>query len=136
MNTVLRNTIILLIVISLVLLTFFSYFGLYREKIIANGIFGNIILGPAEPYFGGQISGGNYVPYAATVAVLTPDGLTEVERFTADENGYFKVYLEPGKYLLRPEAGGPVYPRADEKIVTVGKGSLTKVDIVYDTGVR
>ncbi len=136
MGTAFRNIVLLIIVVTLILYSYMSYSSLYTERIISSGIFGKVILGPVKPFFGGQISGGNYIPYAAEVTILTADGSDEVTAFTADANGSFKVFLEPGTYLLRPEPGGPVFPRAESKVIEIEKERLTQVDIVYDTGVR
>ena len=75
-------------------------------------------------------------PFMGTVIVQTADGIREVARFTADENGAFRVGLTPGDYLLVSLPGPRGFPFADKQAVEVVPGEFTDVDILYDTGIR
>ncbi len=95
------------------------------------GIEGRITIGPSTPV--ARAGEPNTRPYQATIAVLDADG-REVTRFATDADGRFRVLLAPGTYRLRPEARGP-FPRGSET-VTVTAGTLTHVDIGFDSGIR
>jgi hypothetical protein len=60
---------------------------------------------------------------------------TQVNQIQTDINGYFKIQLAPGTYLLHPESGKPL-PQASDQIVKVNPGQYTAVTIVDDTGLR
>jgi hypothetical protein len=59
----------------------------------------------------------------------------EVAVAESDSEGKFRIALPPGTYVLRPESPG-LYPRASEQRVTVGSNSVSRVEIVYDSGKR
>ncbi len=102
-----------------------------------SGITGVMLAGPQCPVVGPGIGDecGDQ-PFMGTVIVQTADGVREVARFTADENGAFHVGLTPGEYLLVPLPGPGGFPFADEQTVEVVPGEFTEVDILYDTGIR
>ena len=76
----------------------------------------------------------NARPYQARITVLGAGG-REVAVIDTDADGRFRIELAPGTYLLRPESPG-LYPRASEQRVTVRAHRLTRVEIVYDSGLR
>ena len=97
-----------------------------------SGIFGQVLLGPLSPVERlGQV---NERPYEATVQVLGADGQLVAE-FQSRADGTFRLELPPGTYRLEPTPG-PIYPRGEEQTVTVQVGSLTRVVVRYDTGIR
>lgn len=75
------------------------------------------------------------VPYEATISVLG-QGLAELIRFETDGQGRFRIALEPGTYVLRPEPGAGGLILAEEQLVTVTDGEFLQVQIVYDAGVE
>jgi len=52
-----------------------------------------------------------------------------------DEEGRFRIPLNPGKYTLHPESPHN-YPFADEQTFTVEEGEYTQVTVKYDSGIR
>ena len=96
---------------------------------------GRVTLGPTSPV---QQAGGppDVRPYAATIAIETPDG-DAVATVTSGSDGAFSVRLRPGSYRLVPRspAGRPL-PRAASQGASVAAGSVTKVTIAYDSGIR
>jgi len=76
----------------------------------------------------------NQRPYQARITVLDPAG-REVAVVDSDAEGKFCMALPPGTYVLRPELSG-LYPRASEQRVEVGRNRVTRVEIVYDSGMR
>jgi hypothetical protein len=97
-----------------------------------SGIAGQIVIRPIRPH--ATLGVPNSQPYQATIEVLDSTGRS-VTTFQTDSDGNFRVPLTPGKYLLRPQSGGP-YPRASEQTVIVSPGNFTQVRINYDSGIR
>ena len=73
-------------------------------------------------------------PFQATFKVLTASG-DEVTQFTTDENGQYHIALPPGNYILRTATKG-VLPHTTAPAFTVTAGQFTKLDIVFDSGIR
>jgi hypothetical protein len=96
---------------------------------------GRVTLGPITPV---QQAGDppDVRPYAATIAIETPGG-DVAATVTSGNDGAFSVRLRPGSYRLVPRspAGHPL-PRAEPQDVSVAAGSVTKVAIAYDSGIR
>lgn len=74
-------------------------------------------------------------PYQTTIAVIRISDGKEITRFTSNKQGYFRVVLPPGKYLL--ESTNPTkWPHLDPVKVMVKRGVFTHVDLVFDSGIR
>ncbi|OGO12339.1 MAG: hypothetical protein A2Y53_08485 [Chloroflexi bacterium RBG_16_47_49] len=73
-------------------------------------------------------------PYQANITILDADN-TQITQFQSDTNGYYKLPLAPGTYILHPTSGKPL-PQATDQTVVVIEGQFTQVSIVYDTGIR
>lgn len=73
-------------------------------------------------------------PYQATIMVLDSNN-TQITQIQTDGNGYFKIPLSPGVYILHPISSKPL-PRASDQSVEVSDGQYTLVTIMYDTGMR
>jgi hypothetical protein len=117
-----------------------------------SGVEGQVLIGPSCPVAqSGQDC--EDLPFQARITVLNPGAKEEVvANILTNEDGSFKVILEPGTYTLRPESpdaspetdntDGPSlpaseqYPYAEELSVTVSKGEFSKVTITFDSGVR
>lgn len=98
-----------------------------------SGVEGHVLIGPVCPVV--QI--GQECPdqlYQAVLTVLSRDG-REIVRVQTDEAGGFKIPLEPGEYVLRPESPD-VMPSAGEQPFTVESGRYTQLTILYDSGIR
>ena len=76
----------------------------------------------------------NQRPYQAKITVLDGAG-REVAAVESDAEGQFRVPLPPGSYVLRPESPG-TYPRAAPQRVEVQRNGMTRVEIMYDSGMR
>lgn len=75
-------------------------------------------------------------PFVATVDVRDESG-RHVRTVRSDEDGHFRVELDPGNYTLVPAAsnsGAP--PTAPPQTVKVAAGRHAAVRIRYDSGVR
>ncbi|MBI2845004.1 MAG: hypothetical protein HYX86_00515 [Chloroflexi bacterium] len=102
-----------------------------------SGIFGQVLLGPQCPVvMEGQEEECADKPYQATIVVKTEDGSREITRFTSDTNGFFRVALPPGTYLLDPLPGGEPFPFGKPQVVVVEPGKYIEMIIYYDTGIR
>jgi hypothetical protein len=102
---------------------------------LSSGIEGQVTKGPVCP---GPVQAGDAScqdkPYGAVIEILD-DQNTLVTQTQADENGYFKIPLKPGAYVIHPEPGNPL-PRAADQNVVVTENQYTQVLIQYDTGIR
>ncbi|MBI2758521.1 MAG: hypothetical protein HYX49_07560 [Chloroflexi bacterium] len=99
-----------------------------------SGVEGNVTIGPLCPVV--QVNNPcPDKPYQATLTILTTTTRRKVIQFKTDANGYFRVALAPGEYILRPESPN-VMPRAAEILFTVTDHQFTRVDVVYDSGIR
>ena len=69
--------------------------------------------------------------------ILSQDGKKEVARVTADENGKYRVALQPGDYILDVHGRMPKgHVRAKPQRFKVISNQTVDVDMVIDTGVR
>ena len=99
---------------------------------MASGIAGDVILQPVSPVE--RPGSSNSRPYQASIGVVDNAGRIVAE-VRSDANGRFDIVLEPGTYVVRPESAA-IYPHAPAQTVTVAEGRVTRVHIVYDSGIR
>lgn len=97
-----------------------------------SGIEGQISIHPVRPVEREGVI--NQRPYQARITVLDAAG-HEITSVQSDHDGKFRIALPPGTYVLRPERTG-LYPRASEQRVEVSRNRTTRVEIVYDSGMR
>jgi len=100
-----------------------------------SGVEGQALLGPMCPV----VRVGEECPdqpYQALITVNSPEG-RKIAQVQADEQGYFRIPLSPGDYILHPETpeGNP-FPFADEQPFTVHAGQFTHIIVLYDSGIR
>lgn len=100
-----------------------------------SGIEGHVTQGPVcpGPVRIGDTSCSNK-PYQATITIQDQQQ-NQIDQIKTDSNGYFKVELTPGTYILHPEPGKP-FPTAPDQTITIPQGQFIQVSIVYDTGIR
>lgn len=72
-------------------------------------------------------------PVATVVQARTASGVT-VGSTETDSDGRYALDLAPGSYSLA--VAGPTWPRCPTTPITVRAGSLVRVDISCDTGIR
>ena len=107
--------------------------SVHQPKATDSGVQGQVTIGPMCP----AVQVGQPCPdqpYQATLTVNTPGG-ERIARVHADTNGYFKVKLGAGTYILHPESPN-VMPYAADQTFTVQSGQFTQLDIHYDSGIR
>ncbi len=97
------------------------------------GIEGQVLIGPMCPVQRVDTPCPDK-PYQANISVLDQNG-TLVLSFQTDDQGRFRVALDPGTYTLRPDAGIGI-AHAEAQDVTVQAGAFTPVQITYDSGIR
>ena len=98
-----------------------------------NGVEGQVFIGPLCPVVQvGQECPDQ--PYQATLTVNNSNG-REIAKVQTDEQGRFKIPLEPGEYILHPESPN-VMPYASEQTFTVVSGKFTQITVNYDSGIR
>ena len=100
---------------------------------IDSGIEGQVFIGPICPV----VQSGQECPdqpYQAHLTVTTTGG-KRVVQIQTNKNGYFKIPLAAGKYILHPESPN-VMPFAGEQNMIVEDGKFTQVVVNYDSGIR
>lgn len=73
-------------------------------------------------------------PYQAVLTVNSPEG-ERIVQIQTDEEGRFRIPLQPGEYILHPESQNAL-PFAREQAVIVEEGTFTQVIVNYDSGIR
>jgi hypothetical protein len=73
-------------------------------------------------------------PFQATLTVLDQAG-KKVAQVQSDANGLYQLALKPGEYSMHPESPNGMQ-HAQDQLFTVLEGQFTKLDIVYDSGIR
>jgi hypothetical protein len=107
------------------------------SQIPANtGIEGQVLIGPICPV----VQEGKECPdkpYQATLTILDSSGTRKIARFQTDAEGWFRLPLAPGNYILYPETpDNMALPFAPEQNFTVTEGRFTQINVVYDSGIR
>lgn len=99
------------------------------------GVEGRVTIGPQCPVVQ-EGSPCPDAPYVATVQLLA-DGEV-VASVRSGEDGAFRIPAEPGAYTVRaePSTPGDLASAPDVSGVTVTPGAFTRVDIVFDSGIR
>jgi hypothetical protein len=105
-----------------------------RTPGVVGGIEGQVWVGPLCPATQAENPNCSNRPLQATIEVRLGDQV--LARFSSDEDGRFKIVLEPGNYTLVPQRKGLARPTEAEIPVRVEAGRFTKVVIVYDSGMR
>jgi len=100
---------------------------------VDTGVEGQVLLGPMCPVVRLDQPCPDQ-PYQATLTVLNLAG-ERIAQVQADANGLYKLALQPGDYILHPESPNGM-PHAQDQPFTVIAGLFTKLDIVYDSGIR
>lgn len=103
----------------------------------SSGIEGQVLIGPTCPVMRAEDPSCADKPYPATLLGLYQNGQL-LARLVTDDQGRFKVSLEPGTYILVPErkTGQLARPRQTEQEVVVKAGAYTQVRVIYDSGIR
>ena len=123
-----------IIIIFLTATALFSLLIGCAEEDSSSGIYGNITLAPINPVE--REGEENTKPYQANISIKNQSGTREIESFTSDKDGRFKVFLKPGTYLVDPLPGGSPFPFAKPQAVTIESNKFIELNIMYDTGIR
>jgi hypothetical protein len=75
-------------------------------------------------------------PVVGAVLIVRDGNGAEVARATTDATGAFTVSLPAGAYTVEPQPAAGLMGTAPAQPVTVQDGSVAKIDLVYDTGIR
>lgn len=116
-------------------LLFVAFFVFACEKDEINtGLEGTVFKGPINPVeIVGQV---NDAPFAAEFHVYDNKDKF-VKSFFSDENGKFKVSLEPGELKIIPDQSAPIIaPEHQVKEITIDTDGIKKQDLYFDTGIR
>lgn len=100
-----------------------------------SGIEGQVLLSPTSPMVSSDKPQTDK-PYKAKLKILNPDW-EEILQIDTDDEGKFKIALEPGEYIISPIAPNPNRPPyPEEKKVKVNPNKFTEVTVLFDTGIR
>lgn len=99
------------------------------------GIEGTVLIGPNCP---GPIGTPECQdkPYSTSLAVTTPDDSNIVAQIASDENGKFVVWVPAGEYMIRSYPVANILPYCSSDRISVISGTVTKVTVQCDTGIR
>lgn len=100
-----------------------------------SGIEGQVLLSPTSPVVSSDKPRTDK-PYKAKLKILNQDR-EEIFQTDTDDEGRFKIALEPGEYIISPVAPNlnrPPYP--EEQKIIVKSNEFTKVTVLFDTGIR
>ena len=129
-----KKAIFIFLMLTLIAICILSGCISKKDEKINSGIYGIVTIGPINPVEKeGEL---NYKPYQATIIIKNNDNLAEIERFTSNIDGTFKVYLKPGKYILEPLKSNEPFPVGSPIEVEVKPNQFTEVNISFDTGIR
>lgn len=104
-----------------------------REK--NSGIEGQVLLSPTSPVASSDKPRTDR-PYKAKLRILNHER-EEILQIDTDDEGKFKITLEPGEYIISPIQPNPLRPPyPEEKKVTVKSNEFTSVIVRFDTGIR
>jgi len=81
-----------------------------------------------------EIAPESYAEYP--LVVLSQDGKNQVARFTANEDGNYRIALPPGAYILDIQNRAAKRLRARPQPFTVAPNQTVHVDMNIDTGIR
>lgn len=74
------------------------------------------------------------LPYQTTLTITKLNG-GRVAQVQSDADGYFKLPLAAGEYILHPESADGI-SHASEQNFVVEEGAFTWLAISYDSGIR
>lgn len=98
-----------------------------------SGIEGMVTIGPMCPVVQEGVPCPDQ-PYQAMLTVQSTSG-KKIKQFQTDEQGYFKVELAAGEYILHPESPNSL-PFAADIPFTVREHQFTQLEVIYDSGIR
>ena len=97
------------------------------------GVEGQVLLGPMCPVVRLDQPCPDR-PYQSTLIVLNLAG-NKIAQIQTDVIGVYRLALLPGDYIMHPESPN-MMPYAQDQPFSVLAGQFTKLDIVYDSGIR
>jgi len=111
--------------------------ALGEEALGTAGIEGQVFLGPMCPVVQIGLPCPDQ-PFQATIIIWNAERTTRIRTVTTDQEGRFRVPLNPGDYYLDPqptEPGQPL-PAPIPQTVTVLPDQFVQITVEYDTGIR
>ncbi len=112
-----------------------SHMGTEHAAAEGSGIEGQVVLSPSCPVVRADRPCAP-VPYRTTMQVRDPSGRIVAE-FSSDAEGWFRVELDPGKYVIVPAAPeSEMEPAAQPLEVVVEAGRYSRVKVKYESKIR
>jgi len=105
------------------------------QKQLTSGIEGQVLLGPMSAVVRADKPLPDK-PYKADLKILSRER-EEITQIQTDDEGKFKISLEPGEYIVSPVSPNPLRPPyPEEQTVTVKANQFTRITVHFDTGIR
>jgi hypothetical protein len=105
---------------------------------VTGTIYGQVLLGPTCPverYPPDPACADK--PFATKLALTTADGATVVKEFSSDQNGNYRVSVQPGTYAIRSAAVANILPYCGSSAAfKLSKGQILNIPVTCDTGIR
>lgn len=100
------------------------------------GVRGTVMIGPIPSV--SEEGKFDVEPYPdATIFVMDAAGKNKIAEAITDQEGFFKVELDPGQYLLVPQTPeGQTFPTGETKKVLVRAYGFTDVILNYNSGLK
>ncbi len=101
-------------------------------------ILGNVLLGPTCPVVQNPPDPNCAdKPYQTDLVLTTPDQSKELEKFSSDSYGVFRLEVLPGAYAIRSAAAANILPYCTSNETIQVRANETSDAIVFcDTGIR
>ena len=102
-----------------------------------SGIEGESVIGPTRPVARAGSGSPDQVPYPTTLLILDAADRHPVARLKTGPDGRFHMDLPPGEYLVTAASPvGRAYPRVQEERVQISSGSVVRITVRFDSGLR
>ncbi len=103
----------------------------------ATGIAGRVFRGPTCPVQRPDDPACGDQPFQTVLRVLASDGSRELAIAASDANGYFRIVLPPGDYLLTNQnSNGSKFPSTVPQVISVPDDGFASVTVRLDSGIR
>ena len=101
-------------------------------------ILGNVLLGPTCPVVQNPPDPNcTDKPFQTDLVLTTADQSRDLQEFSSDIYGKFRLELPPGEYAIRSAAAANLFPYcASSEPIRVGANRTTELTVYCDTGIR
>ena len=98
------------------------------------GLTGKVLRGPTTPVC--RVDTPCYAPFKGTLVFTRVTTGESPVRVRTESDGDYRVFLDPARYRVTTGAGTRFGNAVKPAIVTVAKGTMRRVNLIVDTGIR